>query len=433
MHNLALELAHQGHQVTGSDDEIYEPSRSRLSAAGLLPNKMGWIVANISDDIDYVILGMHARKDNPELARSIELNLKVVSYPEFIYECSKNKKRLVVAGSHGKTTTTSMIMHVLKNLEYNFDYLVGAQLDGFDRMVRLTEAPIMVLEGDEYLSSPIDRRPKMLHYHPDVCVVTGIAWDHINVYPSYEGYKDQFGFLLNDMDNGSKAILYYDDDELQLLGKEKYDTEVEYYNPLTVNDNGEVVYEGDIFKISIFGKHNLANMSAALKVCGEVGIDGKAFLRSISSFTGASNRLQLEYDVDDLAIYRDFAHAPSKVRATVEAVAEEYIGRKMIAILELHTFSSLNSAFLPQYKGVLKAADKAIVYYDAHTLVMKRMPMLDKMEVMKAFGTENLVVENAPEKLTDLVQKLDPRGAVILIMSSGKMGGVDIQEIILNK
>ncbi|HMR89542.1 MAG TPA: Mur ligase family protein, partial [Saprospiraceae bacterium] len=362
MHNIALDLHAQGHLVTGSDDEIYEPSLSRLTKVGIAPKKFGWDEANITQDIDIVVLGMHAREDNPELVKSRELGLTIMSYPAFVYERSKDKQRIVIAGSHGKTTTTAMILHVLKKLGVSFDYLVGAQLEGFDRMVKLTDAPLIIIEGDEYLSSPLDRVPKIHHYKPHISVTTGIAWDHINVFPTFEVYKEQFSIYFDMIESGG-TLIYYSDDEVlnEIVSKAKGDVIKLPYTGLVKNDEMSIVFENEIYPVSIIGNHNLQNLNAARLVCLTLGINTRRFFKAIADFSGANKRLQKLNDSKDRLVFLDFAHAPSKVKATTTSVKEWYGNKKLLAVLELHTFSSLNKAFLPQYINSLAAADQAIV------------------------------------------------------------------------
>ncbi len=431
MHNLALALQKNGHFVTGSDDEIYNPAKDRLEKAGLLPEQFGWFPERITPDLDLAILGMHARADNPELLKAQEIGVRVMSFPEFIYKQSQDKKRIVVAGSHGKTTTTSMIMHVLRNLGIDFDYLVGAQLVGFDTMVRLSDAPIMVIEGDEYLSSPIDRRPKFLHYRPHVAVITGVAWDHINVFPTYEEYCRQFELLTQNMEADGLVIYYGPDKDLtDILSRNTSDIYATPYStlPHKVVD-GEVIVrtpEPDFFKLKIFGDHNLANLAAAKLVCYAIGIGERAFFKAIQTFTGAAKRLQSLVSGEKFSAWLDFAHAPSKAKATVEAVRKLYPERRLIACLELHTFSSLNKDFLPLYNGALEPADVAAVFYSPHTLEMKKMPPVAPAEIQEAFGKTGLQVFTERADLEAFIKQQDLENANLLLMSSGNFGGMDI-------
>lgn len=432
MHNLALALQLNGNIVTGSDDEIYNPARERLAKVGILPEKDGWFPEKITTDLDCIILGMHARADNPELLKAQALGLKIYSFPEYIYEHSKNKKRVVIAGSHGKTTTTSMIMHVLKNVGVDFDYLVGAQLAGFDNMVRLSDAPVMVIEGDEYLSSPIDRVPKIWHYKPHIAVITGIAWDHMNVFPTFNSYINAFSEFIKTID--STGILFYaeGDNELKQIAQQSVCKRKSYTAFENVLEN-EVNYIFDTKKnlvpLSVFGKHNLANMRATYLVCRALNIKAKDFFISISSFTGAAKRLQTLHETKTNIAFLDFAHAPSKVRATVDAVKNRYPNRKLVACLELHTFSSLNKDFLPQYRNTLSQADIAVVFFNKHTLAMKKMPTLQPNEMKTFFGLENLHVFTNNIDLELFLNQLDFTNTNLLMMTSGNFMGLDLKGV----
>lgn len=418
MHNIAIALKNEGHTITGSDDEIYNPSKSRLEKEGLLPEKTGWDENNITPDLDFIILGMHARKDNPELKKAIDLGLKIYSYPEFIFSISKNKKRVVIAGSQGKTTTTSMIMWVLKKEGVDFDYLVGGKIAGFDLMVRFSDAPLIVLEGDEYLSSPIDRIPKIHHYYPDVAVITGIDWDHMNVFPTYDNYKEQFKIFIDKISSGG-TLIYYENDEKINEAIQKSENS----KNLTL-----LPYTGikEKHSLKIFGEHNMQNLNAAMLVCKELGVDESDFWKAIADFDGASKRLQKIYEDEKTIKFLDFAHAPAKLKATINAVHSQYSDKTLYAIYELHTFSSLNKDFLPQYRNTMNNADKAIVLYNPHTLKMKKMPPLDKEEIKNYFGKQDLKVFDNPSKLKKYIDGLDTENAVFLFMSSGNFGGIDL-------
>lgn len=421
MHNIALALQKQGHIVTGSDDEIYNPSRDRLNEAGLLPLKMGWDESRITEDLDFIILGMHAREDNPELLKAKELGLKIYSYPEFIYEVSKNKNRVVIAGSQGKTTTTSMIMWVLKKAGKDFDYLVGGNIKGFDLMVRLSDAPIIILEGDEYLSSPIDRRPKIHHYHPDIAVITGIDWDHMNVFPTYDFYKQQFVEFIDLIETGGSMIYFEKDPKvLEVINKSRNSGKIKLIPYHRIND---VEAKG----LKVFGEHNLSNLKAAQLVCKELGIEKEDFFSYISDFEGAAKRLQKIYEDQNTVKFLDFAHAPAKLKATIDAVRNQYPNKNLYAIYELHTYSSLNKQFLPQYAHTMDNADKVAVLFSPHTLKMKKMPALDKNEVKKYFENENLEVFDSPELLKKYIDSLPVENAVFLFMSSGNFGNIKLK------
>ena len=437
MHNLALALQKNGHVVSGSDDEIYNPAKERLAASGLLPPALGWFPEKITPELDLVILGMHAKADNPELARARELGIRVYSFPEFIFEQSKNKIRIVVAGSHGKTTTTAMIMHVLRLSNIAFDYLVGSQLEGFDTMVQLSDAPVMVIEGDEYLSSAIDRRPKFLHYQPHVTIVTGIAWDHINVFPTFEEYRQQFALLLESQMPGGKVIFYEKDEVLRkIVAASKADIRPVPYGGLSheVREGKVWVTEPDSpnLEMKIFGAHNMANLHAAQLACFELGISKEKFLQAAASFPGASKRLQNLVESENFSAWLDFAHAPSKVKATVEAVKNLHPNRRLVACLELHTFSSLNKKFLPHYAGAMDPADTGCVFYSPHTLEMKKMPPVTPEEIRQGFGRNDLEVFTERAELQAFLKKQNWKDANLLMMTSGNFGGMQVLDFVKN-
>lgn len=435
MHNLALSLQQQGCFVTGSDDEIYEPSRTRLQQHGLLPAEMGWFPPKIKEDLDAVIVGMHARKDNPELVKAQELGLPIFSYPEYLYQHSRNKQRVVIAGSHGKTTITSMIMHVMKYHSRIFDYLVGAQVDGFETMVKLTpDAPVIIIEGDEYASSPIDARPKFLHYHPHIALINGIAWDHVNLYPTWDEYVDQFELLAEAMPKAGILVFDESDDMLDVIGqKERADiTEIPYQaHPSEVKNSQTylITPQGLRVPVSFFGQHNMKNVAGAMTVCDRLGITNEQFYEAIPSFKGAARRLEKIAENKRKILFRDFAHAPSKVEATTEAVKQQYADLKLLAVLELHTYSSLNKTFLGQYKNCLDAADEAIVFFNAHTLAVKQLEPITVDDVMNAFDRTNLRVFIYTEELQAYLIQQCNRAEVVLLMSSGTFDGLNIDEI----
>lgn len=432
MHNLALALHKKGLTITGSDDEIFEPSRGRLNKAGLLPESMGWHPERITEDLDYIVLGMHARQDNLELLRAQELGLKVYSYPEFLYEQSKDKTRVVIAGSHGKTSITAMVLHVLNYHNRDCDYMLGAQLEGFDTMVKITEHnEFILLEGDEYLSSPIDRRPKFLHYRPNICLISGIAWDHVNVFPTFEDYSKQFELLIEAIEPGG-ALVYNELDENLTEMVENTSHEVKkfpYDYPEFEIEDGVVslITEEGMVPLSIFGKHNMNNLEGARWICNQMGISDEEFYTAIPDFRGASRRLELLDAGNNLRIYRDFAHAPSKVRATVQAVRENFPKHHLIACLELHTFSSLNPDFIGEYSGSMAAADTACVYFNPAVVAHKKLPPLQADQVRREFNEPGLLVfDNNAELLSYLREHIDPRQrSVLLVMSSGSFDGID--------
>jgi len=431
MHQLAIALKRKGYEVTGTDDEVFEPSRSNLEKEGLLPATLGWNVSLITPDIDAVILGMHAKADNPEIAKAKELGLPIYSFPEYIYHESKAKTRVVVGGSHGKTTTTSMIMHVLKSTKKQFDYLVGARLEGFDQSVNITDAPVIVCEGDEYPASVIEKRPKFHFLFPHVAILTGIAWDHINVFPTFENYLEQFKIFINKIEPGG-LLIYNESDEVlnQLVNDEKRKdiTYQPYSVPQHVISNGQttVTIESATGPLKVFGNHNLLNLHAAWFACKFLGIDAVSFVNAISNFTGASKRLEKIAENEETIVYRDFAHAPSKVKATIEAVKLQFPDRTLVAVLELHTFSSLNKVFMSEYKGALDKADKAAVFYSKHALELKRMPDLPKQIVLNGFAKEGLQVITDKEELFLWMQKQQYKNANLVLMSSGNYDDIDV-------
>lgn len=435
MHNLALELKRKGYAITGSDDEIYEPSHSRLSQQGLLPEQMGWFPEKITKDLDSVILGMHARADNPELLRARELGLDIYSYPEFILKQSQDKQRVVIAGSHGKTTITSMILHVLRYNKRTFNYLVGAQLEGFDNMVQLDdEAPLIVIEGDEYLTSPLDPTPKFLHYHPHIVLISGIAWDHFNVFPTWESYVKQFEMLADSLPKAGVIVFDESDDMLDVIGqKERPDvTKVPYeahpYKVVNGQSFLKTSSQGDV-PLFVFGEHNMKNISGAQMICERLGITDEGFYRAIQSFKGAAKRLELLAKAPATNIYRDFAHAPSKVEATTRAVKEQFPKRRLIACTELHTFSSLNKTFLKQYRHKLEAADVAVVFYSPATLEQKRLEPISEEDIRTAFKRNDLLIFTDPNTLRSFLKEQAWTSTNLLMMSSGTFGGLDLKEL----
>ncbi|MDX5481622.1 MAG: Mur ligase domain-containing protein [Hymenobacteraceae bacterium] len=436
MHNLALALHDKGLKVTGSDDEIYEPAKSRLAAAGLLPEQEGWFPEKLDSRPDAVILGMHARPDNPELKRAQELHLPIFSFPEFIYEQSKDKQRIVIGGSHGKTTITSIIMHVLKQIGRKFDYAVGAQIEGFDRMVKLTDdAPVIIIEGDEYLSDPVKRVPKFHQYHHHIGVISGISWDHINVFPTPEEYREQFRIFAEMTPKAGTLIFNQDDEQVQLVSVPRNPADIAYIG-YSVHDhsirNGKTILhtkkDGDV-EIQLFGEHNLRNISAAKEVCKKIGVKAHDFYEALKSFKGAAKRLERLGESSHSAIFRDFAHAPSKVKATTEAVKTQYPQRDLVAVLELHTFSSLNKSFIPQYAGALDKADEPIVYFSPKTIEHKRMEMLTEEELKAAFQNPRLQVYTDSGKLQQHLTSRSWQNANLLLMSSGTYNNIDLEAL----
>ena len=429
MHSLAIAL-HQGeYEVSGSDDRIFDPARSRLASAGILPEAEGWDASRITKDLDAIILGMHAFEDNPELNRAKELGIPIYSFPEFIYQQSQNKHRVVVAGSYGKTTVTSMIMHVLNGVGKKFDYVVGAQVPGFDNPVKLTkEAPILIAEGDEYLASKLDMRPKFLLYKPHVAVITGISWDHINVFPSEMEYIDAFASLVDAIPKGGTVIYRVDDPDVTPLVK-SLNNDLHFAETFKTPDykvkQGQfrIKAKGDRHKMSVIGKHNMDNIAAAQKVCFLLGVGESEFFNHISTFEGAKSRLEEVYKDDNLLIFKDFAHAPIKVKATVEAVRELYPDRNLVACVELHTFSSLNKQFLPHYKNALKPADTKVVFIQESTFEKKRMEPITGKEIVSAFGDKKVKYLNEVSDLDKTIKKALKGNDVLLMMSSADFGG----------
>ena len=431
MHQLAIALKRKGYNVSGSDDEIFEPAAGNLKNEGLLPQNEGWFPEMITPELDAVILGMHAKQDNPELVRARELGLKIYSFPEYIFHESLHKKRVAVGGSHGKTTTTAMIMHVLRNIKFDFDYLVGAALKGFDQSVQITDARVIVCEADEYPASTIEKRPKFHFLFPHVAVLTGIAWDHINVFPTFDFYLEQFAIFINKIEKNGVLIYYETDKVLKELVENNLRNDIRYipYSiPTHTIINGETnVSIGDVkSRLSVFGEHNLLNLQAAHLVCHELGVKDEEFAKAISTYEGAAKRLQLIGEKDGCNIYRDFAHAPSKVKASINAVKEQFPAKKLVAVLELHTFSSLNKDFMQEYKGAMDKADEAIVFYSRHALELKRMNFLDPQAVKGGFQKENLQVITERKALEEKLKSYSFNNTNFLFMSSGNYDGMEI-------
>lgn len=434
MHNLALALHHKGYHVTGSDDAIFEPSKSRLAKHGLLPEEMGWFPEKITTDIEAVILGMHAREDNPELVRAQELGLTIYSYPEFLYEQSKNKTRVVIGGSHGKTTITSMILHVMHYHNIDVDYMVGAQLEGFDTMVRLTQDnDFIVLEGDEYLSSPTDRRPKFHLYQPNIALISGIAWDHINVFPTYENYVEQFEIFIAKITNGGILVYNENDPEVKRVAEAATNPirKIPYSTPnYTVADGVTLLEtpEGPM-PIEVFGAHNLNNLAGAKWICQNMGVDEADFYEAIASFKGASKRLEKIAEGKGKVAYKDFAHSPSKVAATTKAVREQYPDRKLVACLELHTYSSLNPKFLKEYEGALNHADVAVVFYSPDAVRIKKLDDISYEQIAESFKRDDLVIYTNPDDFKNFLFQTNLDNSALLLMSSGNYGGLNFDEV----
>ncbi len=434
MHNLALALKAKGYQITGSDDEIYEPSKSLLASHGILPEEFGWFPEKIMADLDMVILGMHAKADNPELMRAQELGIKIESYPSFLYEVSKHKQRIVIAGSHGKTSITSMILHVLKSLNRKFDYLVGARIEGFELMASLSDAPIIIIEGDEYLASPIDRQAKFLLYQPHIALISGIAWDHINVYPTFKSYTDSFDQLIKQMPKAGHLFFDQTDatlsnlvqncpEDVDMNGYEAHPSEIKNGSTILIAE------DGTRYEIQVFGQHSLKNLNGARLICEEIGVSSTDFYTSISTFKGAAKRLELVAKSTSSLFYKDFAHAPSKVAATTAALNEQYQERELVACLELHTFSSLNPTFLPEYQSTLAKADEAIIYLSEHARQIKQMDRIEESLIQNYFKHPSLkVIRDSSTLASELISK-SWQDTNLLMMSSGTFDGLDLKEM----
>ncbi len=431
MHNLAIALHKKGMEVTGSDDYFFEPSKGRLQKYGLLPSEPGWFANRITADIDAIILGMAAQGDNPELQKAKELGLTIYSYPEYLYEQAKNKTRVVIGGSHGKTSITAMILHVLQKVNIHFDYMVGAQLEGFETMVQITDAPIMILEGDEYLSSALDRRPKFHLYQPNIALLSGIAWDHINVFPTYENYVEQFSIFT---DMISDSIIYCEADrEVKKVveASENRIKKMPYSTPAHVIENGVTILETEQGRVPlmIFGDHNLQNLTGARLICNQLEVTDEQFYQAIQDFSGASKRLELVKKNESTAIYKDFAHSPSKLKATTEAVKKQYKDRQLIACMELHTYSSLNKAFLEQYKNSMDLADVAIVYYNPEIVENKRLEEISPDMIKQEFGRDDLYVFTDSDRMVAQLKNENWTKKNLLLMSSGNFHGVDFKAL----
>lgn len=434
MHNLALALQKKGYTITGSDDEIFEPSKGRLQKAGLLPINMGWQPELITENLNAIIVGMHARADNPELLKAKQLGLNIYSYPEYLFEQTKNKTRVVIGGSHGKTTITSMVIHVLRFCSIKFDFMVGAQLEGFDNMVSFSDdAQIAVFEGDEYLSSPIDLRPKFHLYKPNIALITGIAWDHINVFPTFDNYVEQFNIFINKIEPNGNLIYCADDNLLagiSMAARIDISKHAYTHHPYTTeNNNIYLVNNNQKHAVNVFGKHNMQNINGAKKACNLLGINDEMFYKAISSFKGAAKRLQLLGKNDHTNVFLDFAHAPSKLLATVKAVKEHFPNRYLVACMELHTFSSLNEKFMEQYRGTMEQADRAIVYYNPNALEHKKLPNINPEAIANAFGSANLSVYSNSNFLVSELHNMTWRNKNLLIMTSGNFDGIDFNKL----
>ena len=430
MHNIALALHQLGHTITGSDDEIFEPALSRLKQAGICPEAFGWFPEKITNELDFIILGMHARADNPELLKAQSLGLKIYSFPDYVYEHAKNKTRVVIGGSHGKTTTTAMIMHVLKTLGKSFDYLVGSQLEGFDTMVKFSDAPIMIIEGDEYLTSPLDRVPKFLKYHPHIAMLTGIAWDHINVFPTWENYVEQFHLFIQSIEKDGVLVYFNGDENLCALAKNSSSKCLPYNTPFYhIRNNKVVVGKNERHTLEIFGEHNLQNAEGACKVCQELGISEDNFYQALSSFKGTAKRLEKVHQTKQLTVFRDFAHSPSKLKATIQAVRAQFPMHQLVSVFELHTFSSLNKQFLPQYAHCMDDSNIAMVYFNPEVIAHKKLEPIEKQDVILGFGPQVSAVseiQTLKSKVSDVISLSEQTPTVLLLMSSGNFDNTQL-------
>jgi len=327
-----------------------------------------------------------------------------------------------------------MILHVLNYHERAVDYMVGAQLDGFETMVHLTaENDFIVLEGDEYLSSPIDRRPKFHLYKPNIALLSGIAWDHINVFPTFENYVSQFKIFTDAMVHG--GIMVYNEEDATVKevveSSENHIQKYPYQTPKHFIDNG-VTYletsEGDL-PLEVFGTHNLQNLAGAKWICQHMGIDEDDFYEAIASFSGASKRLEKIAENDTSVIFKDFAHSPSKVAATTKAVKKQYENSNVLACLELHTYSSLNAVFLEEYKGALDAADKAVVFYSPDAVKIKQLEAVTSAQIAKAFQREDLIIYTNPQEFKAFLFAENLKNTALVFMSSGNYGGLNLEEV----
>lgn len=432
MSQLAIALHKQGHHVTGSDDEIKNPSKSDLNEAGILPSKEGWYPEQITDYIDTVILGMHALADNPELTKAKKLGINILSFPEFIYNLSKQKQRIVIGGSHGKTTIVSMIIHVLREFGKEFDYVCGSKVAGFDQMVQLTDAPLIIIEGDEYPSSKEDTKAKFLNYHHHIGIISGIAWDHVNAYPTFDEYVQVFEAFADQTPKAGTLILNEEDDLVTMIGKkERSDVTVIDYkvHPYVVkDDNFHLIYEKKHIPVQVIGRHNMQNIEAARLVCKHLGVPAEVFYDSITRFKGATKRMEPILQQDSIRTFSDFAHSPSKVGATVNALKETYPNERLTAVLELHTFSSLRTEFLPEYRNKLEGADMAAIFISKEKVSLSASGPGFRDEIISAFGYHDLKVFEDKDQLEEWLLNLVPQSGNYLFMSSGNFDGLDIRK-----
>jgi UDP-N-acetylmuramate: L-alanyl-gamma-D-glutamyl-meso-diaminopimelate ligase len=431
MHNLAITLKQLGYEVSGSDDKIYDPSKSRLKKHNLLPKNLGWFSELIDKEIDFIVLGMHAKKDNPELLKALDLDCKIYSYPELIFEFSKSKTRITIGGSHGKTTVSSMILHVLNFYDIKVDYLLGAQIEGFENMVHISDDnDFILIEGDEYLSSPIDNTPKFHKYNSNIAVITGIAWDHINVFPTFENYVSQFEKFIETITDGG-VLVFNELDKLVLDTVNKSDKTIRKigYGKPDFEIVDEVTYiktsEGNV-PLKVFGDHNLSNLSAAKQICALMGVFDDEFFAAIASFKGASKRLETIYRDKNKIIIKDFAHSPSKLKATIDAVKNQFSNKNIIAVYELHTFSSFNQKFIKEYLNSMLSANMKIVYYDNEVLKKRGEFNINEKTIKDSFGSDDLIIISKKSVLEEIMLKINLDNSVLLMMSSGNFSSIDM-------
>ena len=435
MHSLAIELKRLNYVVTGSDDVIYEPSKSSLIENDLYPKELGWHESNIKDDLDFVILGMHARSDNPELKLAKHKKIKIYSFPEFVYEYSKNKTRVVIAGSHGKTTIASMVLHVLKNNTINVDYLLGAKIEGLSNSVSLSnENDFIIIEGDEYLSSRIHDTPKFHVYKPNIALISGISWDHVNVFPTFDVYKNQFGVFIDKIVDG--GVLIYNDNDLEILdllkNNQNFIRKIPYSRHNYIAKDNKFFIETDegILPLKIFGKHNMENLSGAKQVCNLIGLTDDEFYNSILTFKGATNRLQLKEIKLGRSVIIDFAHSPSKLKASIDAVKTNFSG-ELVGVYELHTFSSFHKKFQIHYRGTMDKCDYPIIFIDRSNPKLKNQD-LDEESLKKSFNNLKMKFIFDKDELDNYIMSFEQLNLNLLLMSSGKFGGIDVDRLSKN-
>jgi len=434
MHNLALALKKMGMRISGSDDEIYEPAAGKLKSGGIEAN-IGWQPEKMDASIDLVVLGMHAKADNPELAKAKSLKLPIVSFPDFIRRWSANQQRIVIGGSHGKSSITALAMHVLNQLNKKFDYLIGAEVEGFSLTVSLSDAPIIIIEGDEYLASKLDPVAKFLKYDHHIGLISGIAWDHKNVFPSFEDYTQQFEQFA-DKTPKAGSIIY---NEKDLLAKKIGEKEREDVRKVPYGVHDAVIKNGVTYlktkdygevKISVFGDHNLENIGAVLALVKLLGIEEKAFYQAVQTFTGAKKRLEIVKQQGNDKLFKDYAHSPSKLEATTTALKKQFADSKVVVAYELHTFSSLNKEFIKEYKNTLSKADEAFIFINPHNIKNSHTDDLTTTEIQEAFNNTELTLFTDKHKLVEAMKKAKTTEKnIFALLSSGNFDGLDIEEV----